>query len=503
MVPDLASGSAVLTFATAGTTAQVAAPSSVLGLTFNSANDFSLTGAPGASLSIAGGGITLENIAVAQTWRLNDLNLPITLTADQTWDLSTQGQQRIRLNANLDGAADKTLTVVGSGCLSIHSTNDFAGTVRLDGGVVKVFSKERPFGSGANGGRIVYDQLNNGCIEMYGCTLDKPLSVNGANCWAGWFSSRNNYGTNVISAPITHTGQQLNWNLENNSVTELTGGGTFQRVVFDSTGTLLVGGAPISGYFFTMDNGSALHLKDTGVISGECRLNIYRTSTLHCWATNVTSYGCDIALGASAVMNIHGNDQDMGDLYLAGVNSCLTSDVPATVFAFYNGVRDTNETVTNYGAIAGCVSFTKSGPKPVTIAGTNTTTGFLNAQNGPLVIAPGGQWRGTDVRIGRVDTNRHPSLRLMHDASFADPKHTTITMTTSTGTMQADMPNPEPELILDEGVCHTFKSITLNGRSLGAGTWGGPESSAQHKDSHFSGKGMVFVIGKGMAIIVR
>ena len=503
-VPDLANGTAVLTFATAGTTAQVAAPSSVLGLRFNSANDFSLTGAPGASLSIAAGGITLENIAVAQTWRWNYLNLPITLTADQTWDLSAQSKQRIGLKANLGGAADKTLTVTGSGCLSIYSTNDFAGTVRLDGGVAKVFSKERPFGSGANGGRLVLDQTGVARLEMYGSTLDKPLSVYGANRDAGWFFSRNNYGTNVISAPITHTGQQLNWRLENNSVTELTGGGTFQRVVFDSTGTLLVGGAPISGYYFTMDNGSRLHLKDAGVVTGMFLLNILRTSTLDCWATNVASYSCDIKLGASAVMNIHGNSQDMGDLYLAGANCCLTSDAPATVFAFYDGIRDTKETVTNNGAIAGCVSFTKSGPKPVTIAGTNTTTGYLNAQNGPLEIAPGGQWRGTDVRIGKEETNRHPSLRLMHDACFADPTHTTLAMTTSTGAMQTDMPNREPELILDEGVCHTFKSITLNGRNLANGTWGGPESPAQHKDAtHFSGKGMVYVIGKGVTIIFR
>ena len=504
VVPDLTSGAMPLVFATAGTTAQVAAPSSVLGLKFNSANDFSLTGAPGASLSLGAGGITMENIAVAETWRMNDLNLPITLAADQTWDLSTQGKQRIRLNANLGGAADKTLTVTGSGCLSIYSTNDFAGTVRLDGGVTKVFSKERPFGSGANGGRIVYDQLNNGRIEMYGCTIDKPLSIAGGKRDAGSFFSRNNYGTNMISAPIAHTGQELYWRLEGGSVTELTGGGTFQRVIFDGTGTLLVGGAPISGYFFQMDNGSALHLKDTGVVAGEFLFNIFRTSTLHCWATNVTSYGCDIVLGASAVMDVHGNDQTIGDLSLTGENSRLTSDAPATVFAFYGGLRDGKGTVTNRGDIAGCVSFIKSGYHLLTFASTNTSTGVLTAQNGPLVIAPGGQWRGTEVVVGKEETNRHPSLRLMHDACFADPAHTTLAMTTSTGAMQPDMPNREPELIIDEGVCHTFKSITLNGRSLGTGTWGGPESSAQHKDAtHFSGKGMVYVIGKGVTIIFR
>ena len=150
------------------------------------------------------------------------------------------------------------------------------------------------------------------------------------------------------------------------------------------------------------------------------------------------------------------------------------------------------------------MTFTKSGARPVTIAGRNTSTGVLNARNGPLVIAPGGQWCGTEATIGATESNRHPSLRLMHDACFADPAHTALEMTTSTGTMQSDMPNPDPELIIDEGVCHTFKTITLNGRLLASGTWGGPESPAQHKDAtHFSGKGMVYVAGKGMAIIFR
>ena len=105
-----------------------------------------------------------------------------------------------------------------------------------------------------------------------------------------------------------------------------------------------------------------------------------------------------------------------------------------------------------------------------------------------------------DTKIG----NRHPSLRLTHNACFADPKHTVLSMTTSTGAMQSDLPNPEPELVLDEGVCHVFAEVWINGRRLASGTWGGSESSAQHKDSvHFSGRGVIHVRGGGIVICFR
>ncbi len=49
-----------------------------------------------------------------------------------------------------------------------------------------------------------------------------------------------------------------------------------------------------------------------------------------------------------------------------------------------------------------------------------------------------------------------------------------------------------------------FKDVILNGHRLAPGTWGGTSSSAQHKDAtHFSGSGMITVIGSGAMIIFR
>ena len=116
-------------------------------------------------------------------------------------------------------------------------------------------------------------------------------------------------------------------------------------------------------------------------------------------------------------------------------------------------------------------------------------------------------WQGTNVCIGLEMSNRHPSLRLTRSNSFANPTKTVLTMTTTTGSLGFFTDcgtSREPELILDAGVNAVFKDVILNGRHLAPGTWGGPDSPAQNKDgTHFSGSGVITVIGGGMMVIFR
>ena len=497
--PDLTGGMTILRFATGGTSAQVPVPATVRGLRFDLPDsDFTLSGSP---ISIGADGIEFAPNAVSGSWRFGNLDLPVTVAADQTWNLSIEARQRLGLKGNLGGAADKTLTVTGSGALSINSTNDFAGTVRLSGGVAKVFSKLRPFGSAANGGRVVVDQSAGARLEMYGSTIDKPLYIQSANIDSSCFSSREGYGTNVISGRITQSGGMLNWQLSPGSATLLKGGGVFDGVAFKDAGALSVDDTSIRNRdtTFSFDSGGSLHLLNSG---NEFKVNLKSSSKMHCRVQDTMTYWADVTLEGSSVLDLHGFDQKFGDLVLAGESSRVTSEMPANILAYCD---DALIAATNKGVFAGAVSFTKSGARRIVLASENTSTGTLGVQNGPLVIAPGGKWAGRTATIGAETTNRHPSLRLMHNACFADPRHTTLAMTTSTSNMNAEMPNPEPELVLDEGVRHLFREITLNGKPLASGTWGSSQSSATHKDdTHFSGKGVVEVIGtRGLCIVIR
>ena len=169
-LPNLSDGLTTLTFATGGSEAQVpASGASAFGITFDTANNFALTAASGGTLALGAGGITLANRAVPSgtTWRYHDLNLPVMLVADQTWDLSTVSKQRIRVYGNLQGTSARTLTITGNGCFALYATNDFAGTVVLNGGVINTFSKVRPFGSAAGGGEIVIDQSKGASLNMF------------------------------------------------------------------------------------------------------------------------------------------------------------------------------------------------------------------------------------------------------------------------------------------------------------------------------------------------
>ena len=524
-LPDLTSGATMLAFATAGSAAQVPASGAFAGgIRFDTADNFALTAASGGTLSLGAAGITLANRAVPSdvSWRMHDLNLPVTLVADQTWNMSTVAKQRIRVQGNLQGTADRTLTITGKGCLSLYATNDFAGNVVLNGGVMKTFSQVRPFGSAAEGGEIIIDQSKGAQLEMWACVIDKPIRVTssalvGENNFAA-------YGTCAITAPIYQTGSER-FMVKQDQVggygsAELTlsGGGSFAGpVLFCPSNTtwrkLVVEGAPIiqptlgnRDLGFKFNGKTELHLKNQGnrmyIELGAASPGT--GSSLHCWTNDVLNHQCDIILGYSSTMDLHGFDQQVGDLQ-TGSGGRIRSDEPATLLAFYD---DGNGKTWGVNAgIDGAVTFRKSGPKSLTITGTNTTTGALVAFAGPLVLGETACWQGTNVCIGLETSTRHPSLRLTSSNSFSNPTKTVLTMTTTTGSLGFFTEcgeSREPELVLDAGVNAVFKDVILNGRHLANGTWGGPDSSAHNKDGeHFSGSGMITVIGGGMMIIFR
>ena len=500
VLPDLANGTTMLTFATGGTAAQVPASGAAAGgILFDTANNFALTAASGGTLSIGAGGLTLANRAVQSgaTWRMHDLNLPVVVAADQTWDMSTEGNggsgQRLRVQGNIQGAAGRTLTITGKGCLSLYATNDFAGTVELAGGVTKTFSRLRPFGSAAEGGEIVIDQAKKGRLEMWACVIDKPIRLTSSSLVNdNYFAA---YGPCAITAPIHQTGTDpFRIRNEGNSsygdgILTLSGGGTLAGPVeFGPTNTTLrtvvVEGAPVIQPMlgvreraFKFHGKTELHLKcpDNRMYIELGASQQGSGSSLHCWTNDVLNFQCDIILGYGSTMDLHGFDQQVGDLQ-TGSAGHLRSDAPATILAYYEG----DITWGANSGVDGAVTFKKSGPKSLTINGTNTTTGALVACNGPTIIGSTGSWQGTNVCVGLESSNRHPSLRLTRSNSFPNARHTVLTMTTTTSS----------SFFTD---CGTSREPELGG-----------DSSAQHKDDeHFSGSGMITIIGGGMMIIFR
>ena len=513
IAPNFASGNVLLTFATKGSAAQVVGPTQVRGLKFNARNDFTLSSTDAdAVLSIGANGITLENDpteTISGNWRMARFTGAVEVTADQTWNLSENSKRRIQLDAgaNLIGCAARTLTIEGQGTIGFVATNSFAGNIQINGGVLKLISKKQPFGRADEGGVVTFDQTTGAAWNQFGATIDKPLVVIGADKGADLFytNSDNGYGTNTFTAPVTVQMDVLKMKL--NGPTVFSGGIDLKNnLVFDGKSALVVTGQPL-----TRSNQQKLTFLDAKevhfhVAGNSVGLNFADEKTkvgnrLHFWVDNVLDYWGDVSLAKETVFDLHGTAQNMGDLSMANAADQVTSEMPADLFCFYDAVSQQNLK----GTFTGAVTFRKSGKCTASLQGASTSTGALVAQNGKLILGAGGSWTGTDIRIGREDSNRKPTLRLTHNDVFADARHTVITMITSKAeTFYTDCGERPPVLELDEGVEQVVKDIYIDGRRLASGTWGSSQSAATHKDDvHFAGTGVAYVIGSGMMIIFK
>ena len=239
-----------------------------------------------------------------------------------------------------------------------------------------------------------------GAVEFYGATVDKPIRLTASSAAnAADFAVRNGYGDTTFAAPIYQTGERFAINQEGGSTATFSGGGNFAGPVefypkSTAVRTVVVEGKPVvqphpgtSDYGFKFCGKTELHLKCPGnrMYIGLGAETQGGGSALHCWTNDVLNYQCDIVLGYGSTMDLHGFDQQVGDL-TAGVAGRVRSDEPATILAYYDNAL-------TWGAnagIDGAVTFRKSGPKQLTLNGTNTTSGALVAFAGPLVIGSTG-----------------------------------------------------------------------------------------------------------------
>lgn len=512
-VPDLASGLTHLVFATAGTSAQVTDPVRAWGLTFRAANDFALTARDaGSVLSLGLGGITLQDDpqeTIAADWRYVRLGVSLDLTADQTWDLSANVKRRLQLEAPLSGDAARTLTITGAGALGLVAASDFAGNVVVKGGVMKILAKERPFGRADAGGTVLVDQTAGAQWNQFDATVDKPLVVVGGNRhWQDFYtSSVDGVTTNVFSASFTVRGWTLN--MAAHSPTAFSGGGRLDaELVFHGNGPLAFRERPFTGGTMRFPTARRIHVASTGnqvsfVFPGKDTTE--KGATLHLERDHALSYWSDLTLNRGTTVDLHGTCQDVGDLAMAHADDCVTSAAPAEIFAYYDNGSSMDAAGSLRGRFTGAVTFRKSGRRPASLFGANTSTGTLVAQNGVLSIEEGGSWAATDIRVGESSSNRKPTLRLAHNGAFANPRETVITLTTSTAAdFQTDLGDRSPVLELGAGVALRVRRILLDGRALPGGWWGGADSGADHRDAaHFAGAGRIYVPGEGSVLLLR
>jgi autotransporter-associated beta strand protein len=107
------------------------------------------------------------------------------------------------------------------------------------------------------------------------------------------------------------------------------------------------------------------------------------------------------------VMDLNGHDQRFGNLYTVPVGendfgwmqawghsfgSCITSALPAVLYAVQEGDLINKPEVPWKATFRGAVSLVKSGANTLTLAGVNSTTGRLEVAEGRLDFAGDGSW---------------------------------------------------------------------------------------------------------------
>lgn len=497
-VPDLADGSNAVSFATDGSEARLGQSAAVRGIRFHATNDFLLSAVDGASLSVGAGGVMLKSsdTEALSNWRYYVLAAPTEVAVDQTWGLSSNAWRRLQLLGDLSGASNRTLTVRGTGTFGFYATNSFAGSIRIESGVMKLFSKERIFGSSDSGGVVTLDQTTGAQWNQFGAVIDKPVTITAADVDRFLFYTAATYGTNWFTAPLTVKGQPFNWAV--NGETVVAGGAHFgqaKTVRFWGGAPLFFRDKPVVAEVIEMNDAKELHLESASNRINAIRFDLLPTqpgNKVHCRsAFAFANYATSVTLDKSTTFHLHGYDQDLASLLIKDAGSCVTSDAPARLYVVQNGYDAVFR-----GPFQGVVDFAKSGTKLVTLACTNTSLGTLTVVNGTLEIAPEGCWSGTSVALGVTGSSTAPVLRLKGSRCFADPKSTVIAMTTSQGGLK-------PQIDLDEGVDQTIAWLWLDGARLGTGTWGSTASAATHKDDlHFAGTGVLTVRGAGGGTLI-
>lgn len=497
-IPGLADDNSAVFFATAGSEARLGENAAVRGIRFQATNDFQLSAVNSAKLSIGAGGVMLKSsdTEALSTWRFYALAAPTEAAADQTWDLSSNAWRRLQLLGGLSGASNRMLTVTGSGTLGFYATNAYAGSISIEGGVMKLFSKERIFGSADSGGVVTFDQTTGAQWNQFGAVIDKPVTITAADVSNDRFYMASGYGTNWFTAPLTVVdGSILNWAI--NGETVVAGGATFgKKIRFGGGAPLFFRGKPFDVTHIEMWGAKELHLEAASNRLRSIVFNVQNTqpgNKVHCRAAFAFSdYATSVVLDKSTTFNLHGCDQDLGNLRIEDAGSCVTSDAPARLYAVQRDYAAVFR-----GPFQGAVDFAKSGGYTVTLACTNTSRGTLTVVNGPLEIASEGCWSGTNVVVGVTTLSSiSPVLLLKGSRCFADPKNTVITMTTSQGGLK-------PRIHLDAGVDQTIAWLWLDGARLGTGTWGSTSSAATHKDdAHFAGTGVLTVRGAGGGTLI-
>ena len=540
-LPDLSTGSLVATFPAGVKTVTVPATGAYL-LRGIVAEDpaFRLEGSATSLLLVGSDGIALPDRA---DQAVVEISCPLFLTKAQVWSIGTNSVLRLAETARLTSSVfGIVVTQRGlKGVVEYRSSNDdLVGDFKLEEGTARVYA-DNAFGGAAR----KLEQAGRALVELHGCALDCAIHLGGVNQETVLSSVE---GVNVLNGLVTVDDPNVGtFSCFSASQLHFRGGVTF-------TGTNNgASWSPISGFRLWIGENpvsitkTMLGISDSsaGSLTTELHLDVADNSfprglilRYNKTKGNVLSTGVPYALkldgggvsfaedATKSSWDLCGCDQHANVFFSRCVGAKVTSEAPATLHLVDDALnyvkpteRDNNNmkwsiqgtaSQVDRTTFAGAASFSKDGALTHYLMGESTSTGGVYVTKGELVFTKASSSPVTlpqTTAITGPEANGYtftPLAGSWRTASEAVVTGGRLTLEHGQVFGKATDVKVAGDGVIDlaAGVVQKCHALTIGGTTYEAGTWGGPESNAEHKDAHFAGSGKLVVVGDGLGLVI-
>ena len=507
--PGYADGDSVVTFATAGESADVAHDVYWKSVAFSDRSAFALAGtglislADGISIAIPADASAARRFTVGAFYRQMSSHTT-TVPANTT----------LAFDAAVSSAAGKAVGFDGAGTVELNAANALGGSLFFSGSVNVLAS--HPAALGANGTSTAFNNL--GKVDLRNVSIAGPVSFSGAKTIVAPQSV-----TNVFNGMVTFDGSAtyifysrrrqkylfrgglatagaipailyVGWDQECN-----TGAGNYyvmeiaETPVSSGSGlTLRLNNTYIETVVSVSSNrfGNVEHL----VVGNAFTSDGTSSTRLRCAAPYAFNYDSSLQMGlASDGAKPQGGYFDLGG-YDQGFSAAVgyQKTDAQSVWDYTNIVHSATPAflctrhataATNRWTFTGAAGYRMEGAGSVTLKAPSASTGELCVTNGTLALAAGCLW----PKCSRVTVSDKGAFEIASDGAIG--RKTDVAL------------SGDGRLTLAEGVNLRVHSLWIDGVER-MGVWGSPESGAAQTDSRLSGRGTI--CGRnGLAVIFR
>lgn len=502
ILPELGAGSLVATFASSGTNAVVDTGVDFKGLVFSGASGFSLSGNGSVAATLGESGIAASFAHTAA------LDVPLQLTAAQTWNVAEGGTLSVKKPVSSD--APWALAKNGPGKLELRTGSTFSGDFTVNNGTVDVYAPTNAFGAGS----VTFVERTEAKTTLSKVAFKESTTV--ANPFTFKYYTQFADGISVsdgktvcFTAPVTFAsarGSAASWcdgtvKLGVGANMVFSNGLETVYLVVDNSGNyesrFVVAGAPISSH-------NTLILKNTVVLELDAPTNALTSAViLNGWKTGL-DFGADWAISNSQCsvytgngvswrnwIRLNGHSQKVGTFYTrSGDTGTIESPTPAMWNFMAPSEGTTNATV----KFTGSAGLGLYGGGTYAINCAMTSKGDVDVSGGTLEFLSSGSWlNGTNLTVRGTGV-----LKTASSNTFAE---TTILRVDS---------NLGAKIVLADGVEQKVRHMFLDGTEMRRGLYGGASAPVPESNrlSCFdsSSTGVIRVMrcsSEGMTLIFR